>query len=865
MATFTDQIPQFNPYIQQLPVEAMVQVGMEKQKRYDEGLQKIQAQIEKVAGLDVIRDVDKAYLKSKLGELGNRLKTVAAGDFSNFQLVNSVSGMTGQIAKDPDIQNAVSSTAWYRKQLAEMEKAISEGKSSVENIYNFNKKSSDWISSTDLKRTFNGRYTQYIDVKKKAMEAIKALHPKLQQYDVPFKMNDDGSINTKVIADAMKRYKIEGIDEQQIQQAITAVMSPDDLNQLSISADYQFRDVTPEQLVERAKTNYSIKKESSKTTLEFLRKQRGLANNPNLVDKIDARIAYEEKLLGKDGVSGLLDEQLKENVELAINNPDAVKTSLYKDGFVKEFANAFSWKNDIVTYEKNPIREQLNWVADMKFKQEQENRRRYEFSENLKREDQKISLQSEANALKKIELYGDPISTDWTPLGNPTDNKLRAQEYFTGHVSSVSSAIQSDMSKLQKKYTDGQINEMLDDWKKNGTKATKVKPDALVLIQNISKNDNYLKSLKNKEETLKNEAAKEATNDPKFVKKLNEMNVDLNNLDKSTGSAQLNLGLNQSVNLTPSKLIDDINSGKATLRVDKALVGKIRLTYYVDGVPKSIEINKSSIGVDVSGANKLRPILLGVNEHLNKYGSFSKDYNDDIDERYREKLAPLAQQFVPQIKAVATGKDGKLPPVIVSRLSQLLTSADVNDIAADKKFNLETASNMLLDKNIKDTRIFIYQDGDNYEVRMKSESDPENIQRMKLSKEDIIRYFGQGYVNDKTQESIRLNIGRGNTNITGDPLEAVFQKQFGNFPGINNFQVTADLNQDLSDPNLYTAMINVRRKDGGYTNFEIAGDNKLRRVGYEEGRKSLDQLTDATLLKLLKENYPNYDFSNLDY
>jgi hypothetical protein len=42
MASYTDQIPQFNPYIQQLPVEAMAQVGMEKQRRYDEGLQKIQ-------------------------------------------------------------------------------------------------------------------------------------------------------------------------------------------------------------------------------------------------------------------------------------------------------------------------------------------------------------------------------------------------------------------------------------------------------------------------------------------------------------------------------------------------------------------------------------------------------------------------------------------------------------------------------------------------------------------------------------------------------------------------------------------------------------------------------------------------------
>ena len=100
MASFTDSIPQFNPYVQQLPVEAMVQVGMQKQKQYDEGIQKIQTNIDNIAGLEVTRDVDKAYLQSKLNQLGNDLTTVAAGDFYNFQLVNSVNEMTNQIVRD---------------------------------------------------------------------------------------------------------------------------------------------------------------------------------------------------------------------------------------------------------------------------------------------------------------------------------------------------------------------------------------------------------------------------------------------------------------------------------------------------------------------------------------------------------------------------------------------------------------------------------------------------------------------------------------------------------------------------------------------------------------------------------------------
>ena len=52
-----------------------------------------------------------------MNALGGQLQSVAASDFSNFQLVNSVDGMTKQLVNDPTILNAVGSAAKYRKQL----------------------------------------------------------------------------------------------------------------------------------------------------------------------------------------------------------------------------------------------------------------------------------------------------------------------------------------------------------------------------------------------------------------------------------------------------------------------------------------------------------------------------------------------------------------------------------------------------------------------------------------------------------------------------------------------------------------------------------------------------------------------------
>ena len=86
MANWTDAPIQFNPYVQQLPVEAMVKVGMEKQQLYNEGVQKIQTGIDNVAGLDIMRDVDRSYLQSKLEDLGNTSEDCCCWRF--FLIVN---------------------------------------------------------------------------------------------------------------------------------------------------------------------------------------------------------------------------------------------------------------------------------------------------------------------------------------------------------------------------------------------------------------------------------------------------------------------------------------------------------------------------------------------------------------------------------------------------------------------------------------------------------------------------------------------------------------------------------------------------------------------------------------------------------
>lgn len=357
MASFADKIPTFNPYVQQLPVEAMAQVGMQKQKQYDEGVQRIQTNIDNIAGLDVANDVDKQYLQSKLDALGNNLKTVAAGDFSNFQLVNSVNGMTNQISKDDNVINAVKSTSWLRKQQAEMEKAISEGKSSQENQWDFGEKANKYLSSTTVGDKFNDRYTQYIDVNKKWMDVMKSLHSDLAEQDVPYARNDDGSINYKQTAAAMQRMSKETVSSAKIENALRSSLSPDELNQLSISGRYTFKQFdTPDKLAVYSQTRFGKQIELNDARIKEL---DGFCNlntsNPELQkqgqDTIDS-LQLKNKQLGI---------QLNDELEAIKADPEQAKATIYKNGAIEEFANTYAWEHNKENLLTNVLLEADHW------------------------------------------------------------------------------------------------------------------------------------------------------------------------------------------------------------------------------------------------------------------------------------------------------------------------------------------------------------------------------------------------------------------------------------------------------------------------------------------------------------------------
>jgi hypothetical protein len=359
MASYTDQIPKFNPYIQQLPIEAMVQVGMEKQRRYDEGLQKIQTNIDNVAGLDVIRNVDKQYLQSKLNDLGSKLKTVAAGDFSNYQLVNSVGGMAKQIGKDSTIQNAVGSTAKYRKELTNRDAYKKEGKDSPSNDYVFGLGVDKWLNSNDVNTSFNTTYDQYTNWKKNSIDIIKGLTGDSTIKDDAFTVKVDSRGNPVlgadgkpelVITDAITRRKMAGVTAEQIQQALLVGLTPSDFKQMQNDSLYDYSNQDANQFKLTIKNSYDDK-------LKSFTEKRTIFENAKLSTKsneqkklLDNNIASLNKTIGS-----LTKEQNDLLTSIDKGNINGAKTQFGTYNSINGLSKAFSHADISETYETSPL------------------------------------------------------------------------------------------------------------------------------------------------------------------------------------------------------------------------------------------------------------------------------------------------------------------------------------------------------------------------------------------------------------------------------------------------------------------------------------------------------------------------------
>lgn len=391
MASYLDNIPTFNEYVEQRPQDDMLKVGLFKQQAYNEGVQKIQNSIDNIAGLDVVRPQDKEYLQSKLNALGGQLQSVAASDFSNFQLVNSVDGMTKQLVNDPTILNAVGSAAKYRKQLELQQDINSKGKGSQSNDLFFSKQVQSWMDG-GLDASFNAAYRPYVDYNKMAQDVVKGLAADSTQNDIYATTDANGKT---VYYDALTRRKIEALTPEKIQTALKAALPPDAYQQMAIDGQFKYNGIDDQFFSQDVNEAYNSTFMSIQEQIEDMKAMQVASKTSEekqaIQSQIDAMQRQAEAL--KAEYNSVSSSFLDGDVETA-------KGQLYSTNWMKDFSNSFSYQNVSETIHTNPFRQVELKIAEM-------NQRAAQFNAKYMQDQMQFD---ETMRLKKMELLNNEIT-----------------------------------------------------------------------------------------------------------------------------------------------------------------------------------------------------------------------------------------------------------------------------------------------------------------------------------------------------------------------------------------------------------------------------------------------------------------------
>lgn len=479
MANYTDNIQlltSFSPYVKQQPIEEMYHVGVTKQAQYNEGVQKIQSYIDNVAGLDVSKDIHKQYLQSKLNELGGKLKTVAAGDFSNFQLVNNVMGMTNQIVKDPVIQNAVYSTQVIRKGQQDLEAAKQSGKSSPQNEAFWSKQIVDWQNDGDLNTRFNGSYISYTDIGKKLREVADKIHEIDSSIDIPFQRDSAGNVKygddgKPLVDDAMLRIKTKGKPAEKILANFMSSLDENDEQQLHIDSWYHYRGVTKDSFKNDIISNYANQKKLTQDQIVNLNLE--IQTNPKLTDAEKAQKQAQVNTLNKQLNSGYFEQSMQQEIASIDNVQDleAYKYKVYTQKYLTNLAKDMSYQSYQQEITSNPYAQMNMERLNLQARYDQMAQQQRQWAASFGFEQMKWSVEQQQKAEKEYKDKYGPTS----PVAISSKEQVYTLDKLNGEIKGIQDEILQkkiqysnlipDKSitdpKLKEKYLDGLLEQYM--------------------------------------------------------------------------------------------------------------------------------------------------------------------------------------------------------------------------------------------------------------------------------------------------------------------------------------------------------------------------------------------------------------------
>lgn len=400
MASFTDEIPEFSPYVQQQPLEAMARVGMEREAQFQEGIKTVQSVYDSYLALPIAKQEIKNYVQEKVGQLHGAVKQSISGDFSDRRLLNQIGGLASQISNDPIVENGVQSTARIQAELArqkaDQELNAKNGKNPVNNVNDFNDAVNAYLSDGQINTSFNGSYTPYVDVIDRAIKLFKEQAPGENIDRDAFFTDRDGKLQ---VNPTIK----EGIDPKRIQAVLNLVyQQPDVQQQLLIDGKQTYKGLAPQQLAASLEASTNANLQNIERTISALQLQL-------VTDGTVDATAITSQINQLKEQATQLTEEFNRDANMLLANPDGVKASLIQRGITSNFVGAYAFekmkKSPLWDATMETLRHELdlvrNGLEQEKFKYDKMDRdRKYELD---------VQREFRLSTGKKTDANGNPI------------------------------------------------------------------------------------------------------------------------------------------------------------------------------------------------------------------------------------------------------------------------------------------------------------------------------------------------------------------------------------------------------------------------------------------------------------------------
>lgn len=869
MASYTDILPEFKEYVPKYPLELIAQVGAQKQQKYEENVQKIQGQIDQVAGLDIYKDIDRNYLQSKLNELGNNMTMFAAGDFSNFQLVNSVSGMTKQLVRDPNIQNAVESTRKIRNEQKFMEEERKKGTLHRNNEIYFNDEIGRYLSSNAVGEKFNGRYQPYTDYQKKWRDIKKELDIKEDTSDLPFVMKDGkvviGANGKPIVNDYMVRETFKGIDPNRLKQAIMSSMDDNDFRQMQIDSYVQYKGYTPDMLAEIAKDKFESNEKPLIQTIDRLNLLKNQASgDQKRLDAINKQLAQYNSRLENDRV------EFEESLKNLYANPEEFKNKIFRMDSINQFANSFSNISHIQQIVDSPIRKQMNEDRDYNYKivKFQTDNAHWQKDYNLNVAKFK-SDEDKRDFDKKLEAYKLGIGPN--PFGPTAGKYIGAaptdQEFLDGMVESFKQ--DADLEQLKKDQ-----NVLKNQWAKNQPPGTDLEKAFALALDTYRKDPNSKLGASTKTilaqydkldklQKLKANAIADATQQaealhPEYktaVATLANNKVDFvgwRNVFLPDGRRKPGGELYTMLSKSQAEIYNDIKTGDAKLYIDQ---GQITLSYPKQNIDYSIP----RYGTSVVGSEKTKALLLDLSQKFKSINQVEKAKDADFLRILSGKINAIA----PVSEQLPVGSAGKFSTLIENKFAreQKGETEEATGFVVGKDFNIDNVRSLVLDKEtIPSYTTF----GDDVYITLSGKiKDKPVTQKFKLSKSEFATSFPGVITDDVNIDFLKSSAANGSTNYRyhllkeaeQNPEDAFATANYGN-KNTRKYIVKGDVFFDQNDKNNTIPVIYVKNPRTGNV-ISISSENFNT---FTNSQTNIGKISDLEIDNYLKNNNLDANF-----